>query len=152
MAEPLPNEDQDPAAGFHMSRSGASMMAALALAESALQPLIEAYTETGATLTPSAGAVTIPLDGKVYKMTLTANVTSVSTTPPTSPECGIATVYIKQDGTGGWTFAIPATWQWPNKVAVPISSAANAKDQLVLSNDPDGSIIATLTRNIGAPA
>jgi hypothetical protein len=152
MAEPLPNEDQDPATGFQADRTGAGVMAALAKADSALQPLITSYRETGATLTPVAGVLTIPLDGRVYTVTLTANVTSVLTTAPTAPECGSAVVYINQDATGNRAFPFPATWRWPGKAVTAITLTANAQSELLLNSTPAGTIIARVTPNIGVVA
>ncbi len=113
-----------------------------------LTPIPE-YTETGATLTPVDGVLTIPLDGRVYSVTLTANVTSVLTTAPTAPECGSAVVYINQDATGNRAFPFPSTWRWPGKAVTAITLTANAQSELLLNSTPAGNIIARVTPDIG---
>lgn len=98
------------------------------------------YYETSATLTTSAGALTIPLDGKIYQLTLGENVTSITTSPPSAPTIGSAVLYIKQDGAGGRTLAYPATWYWAKGVVAALASAANAMSRLTLYSDPFGNI------------
>ena len=109
------------------------------------------YYETSATLTSSSGALTLPLDGRVYQLTLGENITSISTTPPTAPIIGSAVIYIKQDGTGGRTLAYPATWYWAKGVATAIATGANAMSRLTLYSDPFGNIHADAeTRSVPA--
>ena len=109
------------------------------------------YYETSDTLTSATGAVTIPLDGKIYQLTLSENITSITTSPPTAPVIGSAVVYIKQDGTGNRTMAYPATWYWSKGIATAIASDANSLSRLTLYSDPFGAIHADAeTRSVPA--
>lgn len=102
--------------------------------------ILGTYAETGATLTPVAGALTIPLDGKTYAVTITAAITSITTTAPDAPNVGSAVVYFQQNSTGGYAVSIPATWYWADGVITPIATAANAKTRLTLVTSPSGNI------------
>lgn len=102
--------------------------------------ILGTYAETGATLTPVAGVLTIPLDGKTYAVTLTAAITSITTTAPDAPNVGSAVVYFQQNSTGGYAVSIPATWYWADGVITPIATAANAKTRLTLVTSPSGNV------------
>ena len=99
-----------------------------------------AYTETSATLTPADGAVTIPLDGKTYAISVTAAITTISTTVPNSPSVGSAVVYLTQDADGGNAVSIPATWYWADGVITAVSTTGNAVTRLTLVSDPAGNV------------
>lgn len=99
-----------------------------------------AYHQTGETLTPADGAVTIPLNGKAYKISVTAAITAISTTLPTAPLVGSAMVYFIQDADGNNAVTLPATWYWTNGSSTAISTTGNAITRLLLTSDPDGNI------------
>ena len=123
--------------------NGAAVATALDKALAALPQtggVIGAYHESGATLTPAAGAVTIPLDGKTYKISVPAAITSISTTLPVAPIVGSTLVYLIQDADGGNAVSIPATWYWPDGLITAIATAGNAITRLLLVSDPDGHV------------
>lgn len=68
--------------------------------------------------------------GSTFDLSMTANVTTFTTSNVQS-NTGFAsffTLRIKQDGTGGRTFAPPASWKFPGGVSYSVTSAANATD------------------------
>lgn len=79
-------------------------------------------------LTNSAGTVTVDCSlGKSFTLTLAANVTMLTLTNLSG--AGFATeieIEIKQDGTGGRTFALPAAFKALGGSDTSIASAANA--------------------------
>ena len=79
-------------------------------------------------LTNSAGTVTVDCSlGKSFTLTLAANVTTLTLTNLAG--AGYATeieIEIKQDGTGGFTFALPAAFNALGGSDTAIASAANA--------------------------
>lgn len=87
-------------------------------------------SETVTDLSIVAGVVTIDLNGgrnRNFRLSLTANVTSVVfTNLPTSPGAAWFDLEIKQDATGGRTFAIPGTLKALGGSDTAIQSAANA--------------------------
>lgn len=72
-------------------------------------------------------------------ITLTGNVTSL--TLSNSQDGGVYTLLIKQDGTGGRTFAAPSTWKWAEGTADSIAAGANDETLLTIRNI-DGTIYA----------
>ena len=109
------------------------------------------YAETGTTLTSSAGVLDIPLDGRIYQVTVTEEITSITTSAaPTAPLCGSAVVYFTQGATG-YAVATPATWRWPDSTAGMIDATANAESELMLNTNPAGNVIARVSA-IGVPA
>ena len=79
-------------------------------------------------LSNSAGTVTVDCSiGKSFTLTLAANVTTLTLTDLAG--AGYATeieIEIKQDGTGGWTLALPASFKALGGSDTAIASAANA--------------------------
>ena len=79
-------------------------------------------------LTNSAGTVTVDCSlGKSFTITLAANVTTLTLTNLAG--AGYATeieIEIKQDGTGGFTFALPASFKALGGSDTAIAAAANA--------------------------
>lgn len=78
----------------------------------------------------SSGAVAIDHDAAAdFTLTLSANVTAVTHTGLTAGDANWFTLRIKQDGTGGRTFAPPASWVYPSGVsAYTPSTGANDAD------------------------
>ena len=79
-------------------------------------------------LTNSAGTVTVDCSlGKSFTLTLAANVTTLTLTNLAG--AGYATeieIEIKQNGTGGFTFALPASFKALGGSDTAIAAAANA--------------------------
>lgn len=66
-----------------------------------------------------------------FTTTLTENVITLTMTNITgSPKASFFTLKVKQDGTGGRTWANPASWKFPNGVGYSVSSGANDVDIL----------------------
>ena len=143
------------AAIYPSSRAdGAAVDASLDKADASLPKdggVIQSYSETGEALTILSGVLNVPLDGKVYHVTVDEEITSITTSAaPTAPNCAASTVYFTQDATG-YAVVIPATWRWPDSTITDIDTAANAESELVLNTNPAGNIIARVTP-IGVPA
>ena len=94
------------------------------------RPEIKDYAETRTTPSSSSGTLTIDLtNGNVFEVTLTENVTTLTlSNPPASGKAGSLTLILKQDATGGRTFAWPAAVKSAGGTDPVISSAANAVD------------------------
>lgn len=92
--------------------------------------LTGALTEAVSALTISSGAITLDIAGKSrasFTVSLTANVTTVNLSNLAG--AGLVTEFdleIKQDGTGGRTFALPAAFKALGGSDTAIASAANA--------------------------
>lgn len=66
-----------------------------------------------------------------YETTLTENITTLTINNIlASPKANFFTLKMKQDGTGGWTFAYPSSFKFPGAVAYVMSAAAGAVDIL----------------------
>jgi hypothetical protein len=127
----------------------------LAAAGTALQPEnlnpLATYTESGATLEPVGGVLTLPLDGRVRGLTLTGDLTGVVLVAPAPPVCGSVICYVLQDATGGHLFPIPAAWYWPDATVTDIAPEPGALTELILNTTPAGVVIARATV-LGVPA
>lgn len=85
--------------------------------------------ETAVSVSIVAGAITLDLlQGNVFYVTLTSNVTSVTFANVPSTGSVPITIEVTQDGTGGRTITWPASVKWPGGTAPTITSAANAVD------------------------
>ena len=112
---------------------------------------IGAYTETGATLTPVNGVLTIPLDGKHYSCTPTADITSiVLSNVPTAPLIGQATVYFNY-ATATRAIASPTAWYWPDKLRTLTATKSGYIVRLDVWTTPAGNVAAA-TVDLGVPA
>lgn len=94
------------------------------------RPEIKDYAETRATPSSSAGTLTLDMTtANVFEVTLTENVTTLTlSNPPATGKAGSLTLILKQDATGGRTFAWPASVKSAGGTDQVISSAANAID------------------------
>lgn len=104
---------------------------AMNAADGVLQrPEIKDYAETLTTPSSSSGTLTLNLEnGNVFEVTLTENVATLTlSNPPASGKAGSLTLILKQDATGGRTFAWPAAVKSAGGTDPTISSAANAVD------------------------
>lgn len=85
--------------------------------------------ETVTAVTPSGGFVTLDLQGgkkKNFTVTLTGNVTLAFSNLPAAGFVGQYEIEIKQDGTGGWTFTLPASHKALGGSDTAIAVGANA--------------------------
>jgi hypothetical protein len=99
------------------------------------------YSETVTTPTISAGVLTLNMaNGNVFSVNHNANITScVITNPPASGKAGSLTLILKQDATGGRTFAFHASWtSADNGTAPALSTTANKRNKLVLQTIDGG--------------
>ena len=144
------------AAIYTSSRAnGAAVDASLDKADAALPAsggtLID-YTESGSTLSiaddgDGTYSVTIPLDGKVYSVTLTQNVDIIYQLPVSG--MGNAIVNFIQDATGNRTVDFPATTEWALSTPVTVAGAANIRTRMLFTQfsatgvDADGDIRGT---------
>lgn len=110
MAEPLPNEDQSPAAGYQSDATGAELMGALAKAATAVQPpAVSAVTIT-------AGAIETPLDGNHRTLQLSEDVSAGWAAPlPSGGDASMQVYWCSLDilppSSGGpYALSIPAAW------------------------------------------
>lgn len=112
---------------------------------------IGAYAETGATLTPVSGVLTIPLDGRHYQCTPTANITSIVLSDvPTAQKVGEATVYFIYSSAAR-AIASPTSWEWPNKFRSLTATKSGYTVRLDIWSTPMGTIGAA-TLDTGVPA
>jgi len=113
-----------------------------------IRPKLLDYSEEQTTPASSSGVLTTDIEnGNVFEVTLTENVTTWTiSNPPATGDAGSFTLILKQDGTGGFTFAFPASIDWAGGVAPTLSTAANAVDVLVFTTTDAG------TRIYGFPA
>jgi hypothetical protein len=91
-------------------------------------------------LTISAGVVNIDWAlGNYFTLLLNANVTGI--TFSNLPAAGVGaslTIGIRQDGTGGRTLALPASFRPITGTDTAVESAANARTRLVITSDDQG--------------
>jgi hypothetical protein len=105
----------------------------------------------GAELTPVDGVLTIPLDGKTYYCTPTADITSIVLSgTPTAPATNGTIVYFIY-ATAARSIAHPADWKWPDRIDTLTTTKANFDIELTLFALPHGGIRASTT-DIGVPA
>ncbi len=92
------------------------------------RPVLIDYAEGKTT---PASAATIDLDltlGNVFDVTLDQATTLTFSNPPASGKAGSFTLYLRQDGTGGWSITLPATVKWEAGTAPTFSVTANQYD------------------------
>lgn len=91
---------------------------------------IRNFSESLSTPAIEAGGLVLDLAlGNVFEVTLSANVTSLAfANPPAAGRAGVVTLIVRQDGSGGRTFAWPAAVKWAGGVAPVVSAAAEAID------------------------
>lgn len=90
------------------------------------------YSRSLTTPASSSGTLTLDIEnGNAFEVTLTENVTTTNfSNPPASGRMGEFTLILKQDATGGRTFAWPASVDWAGGAAPTLTTAANAVDVL----------------------
>lgn len=101
-------------------------------------------------LTITSNAITLDLNNYGYfGVTLTANITTVTMSSPTTGEANFFTLRIKQDATGSRTWTNPASWKFPGGTAYTVSSAANKVDLVQgISYDDGTTWLVTFAKDI----
>jgi len=92
------------------------------------------------TLTISSNTITLDLSASgIFEVTLTANVNTVNFSNLTNGDANFFTLRVAQDGTGGRTFAVPASWKFADAIgAYVVSAAASAIDLIQGISYDDG--------------
>ena len=101
--------------------------------------LLKDYAELS---TAPASASTIDLDlelGNVFDVTLDQATVLIFKNPPITGRAGSFTLYLRQDGTGGWSITFPATVKWEAGTQPTFSVGASQFD-----------IVSFLTKDAGA--
>ena len=99
---------------------------------------IQRYVETSATLTvdddgDGTYSVTVPLDGRVYSVTLTQDVDIAYTIPSASDTRGSTVVHFIQDATGSRVVSFPSTTEWADATAQDVDTTASARTRAVFT-------------------
>lgn len=102
--------------------------------------VLKDYGETRTAPSSSSNVLTLDLEnGNIFEVTLTENVTTLTiSNPPASGTAGSFTLILKQDGTGGWTFAWPAAVVWAGGTAPTLTTDASAVDVLTFITTDGG--------------
>lgn len=95
---------------------------------------IDGYTVPVTAVTPTAGAITVPLDGRPRTMTLTEN-TALDATEP-AQDASAMLLWVQQDATGGWSLSFPSAWLWSGGTASGIDTTAGALSLVTAINHP----------------
>lgn len=94
--------------------------------------------ETVSTIASATGTVSLNLTaGNIFSVTLTGNTTFTFTGATSGKACSFA-LYLRQNGTGGFTVAWPAAVKWPGGNAPTLTTTANALDLLVFESIDGG--------------
>lgn len=98
------------------------------------------YGEVKTSPTSSSGTLTLDIEnGNHFTVTLTENVTTLTISNPTATGTLCAVVlWLKQDGTGGRTFAWPSSIKWAGGTAPTVTATASATDIFVLQTVDGG--------------
>jgi hypothetical protein len=93
-------------------------------------PEIRDYSETSPTASISSGTLTLDLEsGNAFEVTLTQDVTAlILANPPAAGRAGSCSLIVKQDATGGRSFAWNESIKWAGGEPPAITSAENAID------------------------
>ena len=104
-----------------------------------IAPYLTGYTESGATLTQSGSALTIPLDGRQFVCTPSADITAITLTKPTAPVCGSAVVYFLFDTTAR-AVSLPASCWWDEGIASTVATASGYAWRVTFTSSPTGDV------------
>jgi hypothetical protein len=93
-------------------------------------PELRDYSESSPTASISAGTLVLDLEsGNVFEVALTQNVTAlVLANPPAADRAGCCSLIVRQDSTGGRSFAWHDSIKWPGGAPPAITSAAHSVD------------------------
>lgn len=98
------------------------------------------YGEVKTSPSSSSGTLTLNIENSNhFTVTLTENVTTLTISNPTATGtlCAVE-LWLKQNGTGGWTFAWPSSIKWAGGTTPTVTSTANATDIFVLQTVDGG--------------
>ena len=103
---------------------------------------LQDYKETRTTPSSSSGTLILDIsNSNVFEVTLTENVSTLTiSNPATSGKACSFTLILKQDGTGGWTFAFPASVKWSGGTAPALTTTASAIDLLTFVTTDAGTV------------
>lgn len=104
------------------------------------RPILKDYGELKTSPSSSSGTLTLDItNGNHFTVTLTENVSTLTISNPTATGniCAVE-LWLKQDGTGGWTFAWPSSVKWPAASAPTVTAAASKTDIYVLQTKDGG--------------
>lgn len=94
------------------------------------------------TVVAAASTTTINLSlSNCFKVTLGANITTLTVSNWTASKGQPVTLRFLQDGTGGRTVALPAGWKWAGGTAPTITPTASKTDIVILYSDDGGTTI-----------
>lgn len=100
------------------------------------------FREEVTTLANVAGTVAIDVSAANNgKLTLAANVSTITVTGWTAAKDQTYKLRLTQDGTGGRTVAWPAGWKWSGNAPPTMTATANKTDIVILSSDDGGTTI-----------
>lgn len=104
---------------------------------------IKGFNEDVSTLTISAGAITLDLatPANNFKVTLNANITSITVSNWTAAKSQTVVLRLTQDGTGGRTVTLPAGWKWDGGTAPTVTATLNKTTIVTLYSDDGGTTI-----------
>lgn len=126
--------------------SGGTMAGAIDMADNLFtRPVIKDYALKVYVAAVNAGVLALDFaNGNVAKITLTANVTSLTIADWPAGELGKKHIWI-ETGAGGFTVAWPAGWRWSNGVVPTVTSAAGKIDVVIaMSLDGGATVLATI--------
>jgi hypothetical protein len=111
-------------------------------ADGGLSGRIKNFNEDISTLTISSNAITLDLSvANDFKVSLTANITTITVSNWTASKSTPVVLRLTQDGTGGRTVTLPAGWKWSGGTAPTITATANKTDIILLYSDDGGTTI-----------
>lgn len=101
-----------------------------------------AFREEVTTVAVAAGVVALNLAlSNNFKTSITANITSITLSGWTASKVTPVVLRLTQDGTGGWTVALPAGWKWASAAVPTVTLTANKTTIIVLYSDDGGTTI-----------
>ena len=100
--------------------------------------LFDGYLVETIDVTPSGPGLTLPLDGRPRKLTLTADLDLDITRP--AQHTSSLVLWVLQDATGGWSMSFPGTWLWTGGQSNAIDTQPNALTYITIINNPMGTV------------
>jgi hypothetical protein len=107
-------------------------------------------TATGAAYL-SGSTLTLPLDGRIYDYTLSANITIAFSGAPTAPDCGSCTLYLRQAASGTlYTVTAWPTAKWPYGLVQFLPQKYDGVLKIAAETGPDGTLYLA-AQEVGSP-
>lgn len=92
------------------------------------RPILIDYGEASNALAPAA-SITLDIEtGNTFDVTMDQDTTLVFNNPTASGNACSFTLYLRQDGTGGWTVTLPTTVRWEAGTPPTLSNSAGQYD------------------------